>query len=114
MPRSTNVDGLIQLRRRWRPSGPATATALLVHGMGEHSGRYEHVGTRLAERGIDTKIHYPIPIHLQPASRALGHAPGSFPVTEAQAARILSLPVHAELTRQQLEWVVEAVSEVHG
>ncbi|MGA0238349.1 MAG: alpha/beta fold hydrolase [Acidimicrobiales bacterium] len=50
----TTRDGLIQLRRRWSPSGPATATALLVHGMGEHSGRYEHVGTRLAERGIDT------------------------------------------------------------
>lgn len=50
----TTRDGLIQLRRRWTPSGPAKAAALLIHGMGEHSGRYEHVGTRLAEHGIET------------------------------------------------------------
>lgn len=50
----TTRDGLIQLRRRWEPTTEAKAAALLIHGMGEHSGRYEHVGARLAERGIDT------------------------------------------------------------
>lgn len=49
----TTRDGLIQLRRRWQPATPVAA-ALVIHGLGEHSGRYEHVGTRLAERGIDT------------------------------------------------------------
>ncbi|HBU04029.1 MAG TPA: alpha/beta hydrolase, partial [Acidimicrobiaceae bacterium] len=39
----TTRDGLIQLRRRWRPAGNAKAVMLMVHGLGEHSGRYEHV-----------------------------------------------------------------------
>lgn len=50
----TTRDGLIQLRRRWQPTGPARAVALVIHGLGEHSGRYEHVGGRLAESGFDT------------------------------------------------------------
>lgn len=50
----TTRDGLIQLRRRWQPTGTPTAAALLIHGLGEHSGRYEHVGARLAGHGIDT------------------------------------------------------------
>ncbi|HAB56556.1 MAG TPA: hypothetical protein DCE75_00700 [Acidimicrobiaceae bacterium] len=49
----TTRDGLIQLRRRWRPAGDATAAMLMVHGLGEHSGRYEHVGARFAERGFE-------------------------------------------------------------
>ena len=50
----TTRDGLIQLRRRWQPSGPATAAVLLLHGIAEHSGRYGHVGDRLAAAGFDT------------------------------------------------------------
>ena len=49
----TTRDGLIQLRRRWQPSGPARAAILLLHGIAEHTGRYEHVGDRLAEAGFD-------------------------------------------------------------
>ena len=48
----TTRDGLLQLRRRWAPAR-AHAALLLIHGIGEHSGRYEHVGSFLAERGID-------------------------------------------------------------
>ncbi len=50
----TTRDGLIQLRRRWRPEGPARAAVLLLHGIAEHSGRYEHVGERFAAAGFDT------------------------------------------------------------
>ncbi len=49
----TTRDGLIQLRRRWQPAGDARAAVLLLHGISEHSGRYEHVGDRLAEAGFD-------------------------------------------------------------
>lgn len=49
----TTRDGLVQLRRRWRPRRPARAAVLLLHGIAEHSGRYEHVGTALAEAGLD-------------------------------------------------------------
>lgn len=50
----TTRDGLIQLRRRWRPAGDARAAVLLLHGIAEHSGRYQHVGDRFAAAGFDT------------------------------------------------------------
>lgn len=50
---ATTHDGLNQLRRRWVPVGAPRAALLLVHGIGEHSGRYEHVGATFAEAGID-------------------------------------------------------------
>ena len=49
----TTRDGLIQLRRRWQPAGDPRAAVLLIHGLGEHSGRYEHVGGHLAAAGFD-------------------------------------------------------------
>jgi len=49
----TTRDGLIQFRRRWRPVGPSRAAILLLHGIREHTGRYEHVGDHLAEAGFD-------------------------------------------------------------
>ena len=49
----TTRDGLIQLRRRWQPAGTARGAVLLIHGLGEHSGRYEHVGGHLATAGFD-------------------------------------------------------------
>jgi acylglycerol lipase len=49
----TTRDGLVQLRRRWKPTGEAHAVVLLLHGIAEHSGRYEHVGRRLADNGFD-------------------------------------------------------------
>lgn len=62
----------------------------------------------LSERGIATGIHYPVPIHLQPAYAALGHKPGDFPHAEGQSRRVLSLPMFAELTDQQIKRVVDA------
>jgi len=63
----------------------------------------------LAERGIGTGIHYPRPIHLQPAYASLGYAPGAFPVTERLAAEVLSLPMYAELADAQIERLADAV-----
>ena len=55
-------------------------------------------------------MHYPLPIHLQPAARALGHKPGDFPVAEAQARRILSLPIHQFLTNDDIDFVAETIA----
>jgi dTDP-4-amino-4,6-dideoxygalactose transaminase len=63
----------------------------------------------LAEKGIDTKIHYPVPIHLQDAAKYLGYRPGDFPVTENQTETILSLPVFPELSDLQVEYVADTV-----
>jgi dTDP-4-amino-4,6-dideoxygalactose transaminase len=60
--------------------------------------------------GISTGIHYPIPIHLQPAHADLGYGPGDFPVAEAAAREVLSLPLFPEMTRAQVEAVASAVS----
>ena len=51
----------------------------------------------LMAHGIETAIHYPVPIHLQPAASYLGYIKGDFPVTEAQSQRILTLPIHPYL-----------------
>ena len=63
----------------------------------------------LADRGVETAVHYPIPIHLQPVAAALGYPPGSFPVTEHQAGRILSLPIYPELPLDDVERVVKSI-----
>jgi dTDP-4-amino-4,6-dideoxygalactose transaminase len=65
----------------------------------------------LYEKEVDTKIHYPIPIHLQDAAKYLGYRMGDFPVTEKQTGTILSLPVFPELTDDQVEYVADTIIE---
>jgi dTDP-4-amino-4,6-dideoxygalactose transaminase len=65
----------------------------------------------LSSRGIATGIHYPIPIHRQPAYRDLGYPQGQFPVSERCADELVSLPMYAELTPVQIEYVAAAVDE---
>jgi dTDP-4-amino-4,6-dideoxygalactose transaminase len=65
----------------------------------------------LSERGIHTGIHYPIPVHLQPAYADLGYRLGDFPCAEKAAREVLSLPMYAGLTETQLETVCSAVNE---
>lgn len=67
--------------------------------------------SELQKRGVGTLIHYPIPLHLQPAFAALGGRPGDFPVAEKAAAEILSLPLYPELTGEQANAVCRAVRE---
>jgi len=63
---------------------------------------------KLAENGIETGIHYPIPCHLQPAYQNLGN-PGDFPNTETLCQQILSLPMYPGLSNIQIEQVVKAI-----
>jgi dTDP-4-amino-4,6-dideoxygalactose transaminase len=65
---------------------------------------------KLNAAGVQTGIHYPVPIHLQPAYASMGHAPGDFPESEQQARRVLSLPMFPELTDEQIEKVAESIS----
>lgn len=66
----------------------------------------------LREKGVATLIHYPIPLHLQPAFGAFGPARGDLPAVEAAADEIFSLPLYPELTDVQAETVVGAVLDV--
>ncbi|MBC7905461.1 MAG: DegT/DnrJ/EryC1/StrS family aminotransferase [Rhodospirillaceae bacterium] len=72
--------------------------------------RRDELQAYLTAKGIGTAIHYPIPIHLQPAAHSLGHGAGSFPVTEAQASRILSLPINQFLTDADIDTVADAIN----
>ena len=65
----------------------------------------------LAEKGIGTAIHYPIPIHLQPAAAPLGYKRGDFPICERQAERILTLPIHPWLNEGDVEAVAVATND---
>jgi dTDP-4-amino-4,6-dideoxygalactose transaminase len=71
----------------------------------------EALQANLAEAGIGSGIHYPIPLHLQKAYEHLGYKKGDFPVTERVAAEIVSLPMFPQLTHGQLEEVANKVKE---
>jgi dTDP-4-amino-4,6-dideoxygalactose transaminase len=65
----------------------------------------------LADRGIATAVHYPIPLHLQPAFRYLGLGTGSFPVAERLSSEVVSLPMHPFLDRSQVQYIADAAAE---
>ena len=73
--------------------------------------RRDELRSFLARNGVQTAIHYPVPLHLQPAYAFLGHGPGQFPVAEEACASVLSLPVAPALTDAQIAIVIQAVRD---
>jgi len=78
------------------------------------SDRRDELQRKLAAAGVQTGIHYPVPIHLQPAYSSLGYRAGDFPETEKQSQRLLSLPMFAELTHEQINLVAEALKHLEA
>ena len=74
------------------------------------NGKRDAMRAYLAEHGIGTQIHYPVPIHLQEAAQFLGYRKGDLPATERVAGEVLSLPMYAELTDAMVERVASDVS----
>jgi dTDP-4-amino-4,6-dideoxygalactose transaminase len=72
----------------------------------------DRVRAALADRGVQTGLHYPTPVHLQQAYAHLGYGRGAFPVSERIAGQCLSLPLFPEMTEEQQDAVVAAVREV--
>lgn len=68
----------------------------------------------LAKRGIQTGIHYPLPIHLQPAFKHLGYTLDDFPVAETVAQTLLTLPFYQGLTQQQVKIVCHAIKQFYA
>ncbi len=101
---ATQVDGMVM------PYEPP-CTRPVYHLFVIRTRDREELKNNLANAGIGTGIHYPIPLHLQNAYRALGFKKGDFPVTERVAAEILSLPMFPELTLDQQIRVVEKIAE---
>ncbi len=68
----------------------------------------------LNQNGIEAKIHYPIPVHLQPAAKHLGYKPGDFPVCEADCKNIITLPAHQHLTDDEIDYTIHHVRAFYG
>jgi dTDP-4-amino-4,6-dideoxygalactose transaminase len=95
------------------PAPPAEASGgdHVFHQFVVESERRDALREHLAERGIGSAIHYPVPIHRTPAYASAGLGPGSLPVTEALAERICSLPMFPGITDTEVERVAQAVRE---
>jgi dTDP-4-amino-4,6-dideoxygalactose transaminase len=74
----------------------------------------DHLQQALTAAGIGSGLHYPIPVHLQPAYAHLGHGTGDFPVTERVANECLSLPMYAELTEAQQAYIAHTLTQALG
>jgi dTDP-4-amino-4,6-dideoxygalactose transaminase/acetyltransferase-like isoleucine patch superfamily enzyme len=93
----------------------ATAdTRHVYHVYAVRSDRRDELQRDLQATGIQTGIHYPIPVHLQPAYADLGYGPGDFPESERAAGEVLSLPMYPELTADLQARVVDAVRRAAG
>jgi dTDP-4-amino-4,6-dideoxygalactose transaminase len=96
------------------PRGVCSAWHLYVIRIEERDALLEH----LNQGGIEAGIHYPVPLHLQPAYTDLGYREGDLPVTEAVAASCLSLPLYPEMSFEQQDVVIAAICnfirKMHG
>ena len=84
----------------------------VYHVFAIRSSERDRLREALTAQQIQTGIHYPIPIHLQPAHSDLGYNAGDFPVAEQVAREVLSLPIFPEMTREQVAAVAAAVAQV--
>ncbi|OGS27834.1 MAG: hypothetical protein A2297_06735 [Elusimicrobia bacterium RIFOXYB2_FULL_48_7] len=100
--------GLIMLPSEDKHEKPAYHTFIIQVDKRDELQQY------LLENGVETKIHYPIPIHLQEAAKGLGYKEGDFPVIERQVKRILSLPVYQELTKKQQDYIITQIKGFFG
>jgi dTDP-4-amino-4,6-dideoxygalactose transaminase len=67
----------------------------------------------LGEKGVETEVYYPIPLHLQKCFEYLGYQTGNFPQAEAAARESLALPIYAEITEEQQKYVVDEIREFY-
>lgn len=106
-------EGLAELREvirlPRRPAGYREVYQLYIAS----AQRRDELLAYLNERGVEAKVHYPIPLHLQRAAKDLGYRPGAFPVCEQQAREIITLPAHQHLTVEHMDYVVDTIRAFH-
>ena len=83
----------------------------VIQARDQKPGTRDRLANYLNENGVSTGLHYPIPLHMQPCFMPLGYKEGAFPVTERLASYGLSLPMHPQLTDDQISYVSEQILE---
>lgn len=68
----------------------------------------------LIDRGVEAKVHYPVPLHLQQAAAGLGYRKGDFPVSERQAGEIMTIPAHQYITTEQIDYIVDQIATFYA
>ena len=86
----------------------------IYHQYSLRTGKRDELKDYLVNNGVGVAIHYPIPLHLQPAFSYLGYKEGDFPEAEKAAKEVLSLPIFPELTYEEKEYVVKKIREFFG
>src|SRR3989441_10123195 len=92
-----------------RPPAVDPANEHIFHQYTVRVERRDELQGRLKSQGIGSAIYYPVPLHLQPCFGHLGYRPGRLPEAERASGEVLSLPVYPELTRGQLDCVIETI-----
>jgi UDP-glucose 4-epimerase len=110
---ATLYDRLLEASGVTSPARPVAGEHVYHVYAIRHSQR-ELIRSSLAASGVATGIHYPRPVHLQPAYAELGYRPGDFPVSEALASEMLSLPIYPEMTEEMVMIVSDAVAAALG
>jgi len=96
-----------------RPPAVGPANEHIFHQYTLRVERRDALQAHLKAKGIGTAVYYPVPLHLQNCFSHLGYKPGRFPQAERAAQQVLSLPVYPELTRAQLDYVIESIREFY-
>ena len=89
---------------------PADSFLHVYHLFVIRAEKRDQLKKHLEEKGIQTAIHYPVPIHLVPSMKYLGYRKGDFPVAEKSAREILSLPMFPELTKPEITQIVSQIN----
>ncbi len=76
--------------------------------------RRDELLAHLHARGVEARVHYPIPLHLQPAASHFGHARGDFPVCEESCRSMVTLPAHQHLTDSEIDYTVDCIREFYS
>jgi len=97
------------LKTPWMPIGNYHAYYMYV----VRTKKRDELREYLVKKGVSTGIHYPVPLHLQPAYAYLGLKKGSFPVAEKAAKEILSLPIYPEMKPEEVKYVCDAIKEFY-
>jgi dTDP-4-amino-4,6-dideoxygalactose transaminase len=105
---TSRFDGLVEVPERDR--NKKHVFHLYIIKVQKRDALLEH----LKHHGVEAKIHYPIPLHLQPAAKPWGLKKGMFPVTECQSDETITLPCHQYLSEEQLTYAVDKMAEFYG